>query len=112
MNVGKMRERVAIKGYTTATSGTGAITETPTTIATVWASVMPIRGNESQDVGRLAAIQTYLVKIYHRTDVDTSNYITWGSKDMQIRSVSDRWMQNKETPGQFLTLECEYGSQV
>lgn len=112
MNIGQMRDRVVIKGYTTVTSATGAKTRTSTTIATVWASIKPVKGYEGQDVGRLAGIQTYLVKIYDRSDVTTANYITWGTKDMQIRSVSDRWMQNKETPGQFLTLECEYGTQV
>ena len=112
MNVGNMRERVAIKGYTTVKSATGAEINTETTIAAVWASVTPIRGRESQDVGRLAALQTYLVKIHYRTDVDTSNFIVWGAKSMQIRSVTDRWEKDKGTPEQFLTLECEHGAQV
>ena len=111
MNQGNMRERVIIKGYTVTKSATGADIKTETTIATVWANIKPVRGGESQDVGRLAAMQTYLVKIYKR-DIDTSNFIVWGAKEMQIRSISDRWEQEKETPGQFLILECEYGAQV
>ena len=112
MNLGHMRERIIIKGYSVVTSATGAQTQTETTTATVWASVKPVRGKEGEDAGRLASLQTYLVKIHHRTDIDTSNHVLWGTKEMQIRSISDRWMQDKETPEQFLTLECEYGSQI
>ena len=112
MNLGNMRERITIKGQTIAVSGTGAQTTTDTTIASVWASVKPVRGNESDDAGRLASIQTYLVTIHYRADIDTANFITWGAKELQVRAVTDRWEQNNGTPTQFLTLECEYGRQI
>ena len=110
--IGEMRHKVTIKGYSVVKSATGADIKTETTIGTVWATIKPVRGNESQDAGRLAAKQTYLIKIYSRTDVTTANFIVWGAKEMQIRAITDRWMQDKSTPGQFLTLECELGSQI
>ncbi|MBL4802637.1 MAG: phage head closure protein [Emcibacter sp.] len=111
MKIGHMRDRITIMRKTVATSDTGATETTDTVLATVWANVKPIRGREGQDAGRLATIQTYLVKIYSR-DVTTADFISWGEKNMQIRSISDRWEAENETPGMFLTLECEDGVQT
>ncbi|WP_339862359.1 phage head closure protein [Paremcibacter congregatus] len=110
MNIGSMRERVTIKKYTTVQSATGATTDTETTVATVWANIKAVRGTEAQDAGRLAAKQTYLVTIYTRT-LETGYFLLWGTKKLNIRSISDRWEQNKGVPGQFLTIEAEDGVQ-
>ena len=112
MNLGDMREQITLKGYTTVKSGTGAETRTETTIATVWAKITPVRGREAQDAGRQTPLQTYLVKIHKRTDLDTLDFVVWGTKDMQINSIEDRWQKDNDPPGLFLTMECEYGPQV
>jgi SPP1 family predicted phage head-tail adaptor len=109
--IGQMRHRIAIKSRTSVKDDTGGDTFTNTTTTTVWAKITPVRGREGQDAGRLAAIQTYLIKIYDTT-IDTSYFLTWGTKNLQIRSVEDRWQQDGDTFGQFLTLECDDGSQV
>tara|TARA_R110002072_G_scaffold100778_3_gene222009 strand:- start:1432 stop:1767 length:336 start_codon:yes stop_codon:yes gene_type:complete len=110
MNTGNMRERVTIKKYTPSTSATGAITETETTVATVWAEVRAIKGREAQNAGRLATIETYLITIYTRV-IDTGYFLEWGGKKLNIRSISDRWEKDKTMPGQFLKIEAEYGVQ-
>lgn len=112
MNVGEMREKITLKGYSVVKSATGAETRTAATIATVWAKITPVRGREAPDAGRNTPLQTYLVKIHNRTDLDTLDYVVWGAKDMQITGISDRYQQDGDEAGLFLTMECEYGAQV
>lgn len=112
MNVGEMRHQITLKGYTVVISATGAEERTPTTIATVWAKITPVRGGEAPDAGRNTPLQTYLVKIHNRSDLDTLDYVVWGAKEMQINSISDRWQQDGDEYGLFLTMECEHGTQV
>ena len=100
----RMRERVVIKANTYAKDDLGANIPTVTTLATVWARVQPLRGNELKDIGRLAGKQLYLVVIRHRTDLTTDNFITWDGKDLNIRSI-----QNRDERNAFLSMECEEG---
>lgn len=100
----RMRERVIIKQVSYAKNAVGDNIETLTNLATVWARVQPVRGKEMADIGRLAAVQTYLVVIRHRTDVTTLNSLVWDSKALNIRSV-----ENRDERFQYLTMECEAG---
>lgn len=100
----RMRERVAIKVKARAKDDLGTDIVTETTLATVWAKVQPLRGQEAKDVGRLAPKQLYLITIRHRTDLTTDNLIVWDSKTLNIRSV-----QNRDERSQFLSMECEDG---
>lgn len=104
--IGKMDERVSIQESSEADDGYG-VTLTWANIATdptVWAEVKPVKGREYEDRGRLATMETYLVRIRYRTDVTTANKLVWGSKELDIRHVADREMK-----GQYLWLECEHG---
>jgi len=100
----RMRERVTIQVNTYAKDVLGANIPTVATLATVWARVQPLRGQEMKDIGRLAAKQLYLVIIRYRTDVTTDNKIIWGSKTLNIRSI-----QNRDERSGFLSMECEDG---
>jgi len=100
----RMRERVTIKVNSYAKDALGANIPTVTDLATVWAQVKPVRGQEMKDIGRLASKELYLVTIRHRTDVTTDNSILWGAKLMNIRSV-----QNRDERKAFLSMECEAG---
>lgn len=100
----RMRERVVIKVNAYTKNDLGENIPTVTTLATVWAKVQPVRGKELKDIGRLAAVQTYLITIRHRTDLTTDNFIIWDGKTLNIRSL-----QNRDERSQFLSIECEDG---
>lgn len=100
----RMRERVVIKVNSYAKDDLGGNIPTVTTLATVWAKVQPLRGQEMKDIGRLAAKQLYLVIIRHRTDLTTDNFIVWDGKTLNIRTI-----QNRDERSQFLSMECEDG---
>ena len=104
----RMRERVAIKVNSTAKDDLGGNIPTPTTLATVWAKVQPLRGQEMKDIGRLAAKQLYLVSIRYRADVTTDNFLVWASRQGDI-TLNIRSFQNRDERGQFLVMECESG---
>lgn len=46
MNPGRLRHRVQIQQHSTGQSASGAVVDTWTTLATVWASVQPLLGRE------------------------------------------------------------------
>jgi len=100
----RMRERVILRANTYTKDALGGNIPTTTDLATVWARVQPLRGQELKDIGRLAAKQLYLVVIRHRTDLTTDNIIIWDNKTLNIRSI-----QNRDERSQFLSMECEDG---
>lgn len=102
--LGSLRERVTIQTFTDTSDGGGGSTRTWTNLATVWANVKPVRGRETQDTGRLASLQTYLVTIRYRTGFDTTARLLWGSKYLNIRSL-----ENRDERKKFWTMECEEG---
>lgn len=105
-SAGSLRERVTIQSATEAADGYGGNTVTWATLATVWAQVTPVKGREAEDVGRLAGLQTYLVTIRHRTDVGLDDRVVWGSKTLNIRSLT-----NRDEHKHWLVMECEEGVQ-
>ena len=105
---GGMRERVTFQEETEASDGGGGYTMTWGNISTnptMWARVQPVRGGEAVEVGRLAALQMYLVTVRHRTDLNTGMRIVWGSKTMNIRTITNRDEKRK-----FLTIEAQDGA--
>lgn len=112
MRVGKMRDSIAIKKITQTVDGTGADINTVTTLDTVRAEAMTVRGAEREVAGRLAATQNILIRIRYRSDVSTSNFVVLNGKEMPIVSVSDRWQKYKVRKGMYLWLDCEDGAEI
>jgi len=71
---------------------------------TVWASVAPVRGNESFTEDRTNATGMYLFTIRNRTDIDERTTIIWRDESYNIRQV-------KRAGGRemYLKIEAERG---
>lgn len=105
--IGALRERVTIQAMSTTYDSMGAPVETPATVATVWAAVVPQKyqsGVEAlvQALGREAVTTTYTVTIYWRNDVTELQQLVWNGKTFDIRRVLDP--DGKRT---WLELMCE-----
>ena len=74
----------------------------------MWARVHPLSGDESKDVGRLAAKQLYLVSIRYRNDINSDNFIVWMSRTGDI-TLNIRSFENRDERAQFLIMKCEEG---
>ena len=86
IDIGEMRERVAIKTRTLADDTIGGKTETWTTLATVWAKINTIRGTEFIQQAQAGGELTHRVIIRYRSDVTASMKLTWGSRTLKIVS--------------------------
>lgn len=100
-----MREVVDIEDSTAVADGSGGQTITwAATYSNVSAQVKPVRGNETEVMGREATVQTYLVKIRNGHTITTRSRLKWGSEYLNIRSIENRDMRRR-----FVTMECELG---
>lgn len=94
MNIGLLNQQVAIQSGTAALDDYGSPTTTWSTVATVWASVLPNRRATDLErfleaTGRERQRTQYTVKLYFRTDVSELNRLVWGTKALDIKRVID-----------------------
>lgn len=99
MNPGRLRHRVTIESSAVSTpDGLGGGTRTTSTVATVWARVEPLRGDERQIAAALRGQVTHRVTIRYRADVTASMRLVWQGHTLAIREVKQpdaisRWLE-------------------
>ncbi len=90
MSAGDLRERVTILQPVVVSDGLGGQTRSFTTVATVWASVLPTRPGDLEPVADAAAqVQGYRIRVRFRDDVGIDNRIDWRGKRLNVMSVAD-----------------------
>lgn len=72
-----MTERVTIQQNTTSADTHGAKRSSWSTLATVWAHVRPLSGNELVRAQAVASHMRYLVTAYYRADVTQTMRMLW-----------------------------------
>lgn len=100
---GELDQRVTLRRETRTSDGMGGDTATWTDIATVWAKVRPMTGNEREHSDRLNATANYLIVIRAREDIDERCIAVHSGTKYNIRFVK------REPRSRFLALECERG---
>lgn len=91
IDIGKMRERVAIKAPTEVRSRSGETTlNWDTTVATVWASVEGLSSRDIIQAQQANVVASHRIRIRHRTDVTHEHRVVWRGVTMEIASVTDR----------------------
>lgn len=101
MDAGTLTERVSIIRDVLSYDH-GAETRHPEAVATVWAAIRFLGGRElvrGQQLGSTANVE---VTIRYRSDVRTSDRLTWGDWTMEIRDVIPDVAARES-----LTLRCE-----
>ena len=102
MKAGKLRKRVAIQSRTDSVSDeTMAPTQTWTTVATVWASVEPLSGQEGIQANQLNAELSHRVTIRYYSGLTAAYRILWGTRVLRIVSVLNTDERNRE-----MVLSC------
>ena len=83
MNAGLLTEQLVIKSYTEA-NVYGSVKSTWSTLATVWAQVLPAASRETWRQSQVSGEINYVVRIRYRTGITAKHRMTWGSKTLEI----------------------------
>lgn len=107
VSIGQLRERVTIQEKTTTPDSQGGRTTTWGTLATVWASVVPLTMGEKLQASAVGSTLAYRVTCRYRADVTPAMRITWmpfmseTTKTLEIHGV-----QAADGGRQWLTMDC------
>ncbi len=96
MNPGEMRHRIMIKTPTEAQSGTGHITKTWVTLATVWASIKPISGRELLQADQAIAESTVRIRFRYIRGLTTECNVIHRGRTLEINRIINVDELNKE----------------
>lgn len=103
--VGNRRARLLLQQEGTGVpDDAGGYTQTWLDVATVWAEVEPMRGQEIVLADKLAGVTTHRVKIRYRADVNAAWRAKLGTRVLNIRGVTDIEGRRRD-----LELICEEG---
>ena len=87
MRAGRLRQRVTLQSKVAVQNDSGEEVITWTDVATVWASVEPLRGREFVEARRAGAEETTRIVMRYRDGVTPEMRVTWGDHDYDILSV-------------------------
>ena len=87
MQAGKLDRQIILKSYAEVTDTFGGITETYTDVATVWASVQDLRGNQFFAAQQINSGITTKFRIRYRSDIDARWRISFKGKEYDIIGV-------------------------
>lgn len=89
MRAGKLRRRITLERLEQVPDGGGGYTETWVALATLWAAVEPLRGNERFQAQQVSNTLTHKVTIRYRAGVTPKMRIVYGSHVFAIEAVID-----------------------
>lgn len=98
MNTGKLRHRATIQQLVSTDDGAGGSIETWQNVATVWAAIEPLRGNERYTAQQVQSTLTHKVTIRYREGIKPQMRLTYKGRIFDIESVIDieerhRWLE-------------------
>jgi SPP1 family predicted phage head-tail adaptor len=99
--IGNLRDRVTIRELVETLDDYGQPIQTWQEVATVWARVEPLKGDERFAAQQIIATAAYRVHIRYRDDVTVLHSIRWNDIDLDITSIS-----NADERKRYLALEC------
>lgn len=101
---GDLRHRVTLQQETRVEDGYGGFTVTWADVATVWAGIQPISGNEALVARQLQDSITHKVVMRYRAGVVAAMRLKFGTRVFNIREV-----RNFDERNWKLELRCEEG---
>jgi len=104
MGIGKFRHFITLQGKGTTRDSGGRISSGFSTIASVYANVVPKSGKEVYKQGKLIGSVTHEITIRYRTDITNASRISFNNKFFNIRSII-----NIDERDRYLKLMCEEG---
>jgi SPP1 family predicted phage head-tail adaptor len=106
MRIGNLRKQISIQQEQQTSDGAGGYALTWVTLATVWADIDPISGNEIYTSGHLEGHVTHKITLRWRTDITitTDMIVAYNTRLFNIRAVI-----NQDESNQYATLLVEEG---
>ncbi len=99
---GKLNRRLVLEAPVDADDGAGGVSRTYETVATLWASVIPISAQEEIEAVRLGARITHRIAVRFSSDITARHRFRDGSAVYRIVSLRDRDGQRR-----FLDISAE-----
>jgi len=96
MNIGDLRHRITIQQPVESSNTFGEVEKTWQDIATVWASIEPLRGREYFDSQQINAEVTTRIRIRYRPGIKPKMRVVYGERIFDIQSVIDVEERHKE----------------
>lgn len=89
MRAGKLRHRVTIQENNPTRDSDGAELDNWENVATVWAAVIPLSGQEQFviDSDQLVAQATTRIEIRYRSGLNSKMRVTWGNHVYDIQTI-------------------------
>lgn len=89
MRAGQLDRRITIQSLVDTVDGTGSNVKTTTTLATVWAQKVDLRGTEALEAGKLEGRQISKFRIRFLTGVTTKHQISYSGQNYNIISIAE-----------------------
>jgi SPP1 family predicted phage head-tail adaptor len=89
MNIGSMSKRVTIRSKTQISDGAGGWKDSWVEVATVWASVEPLSGNEFFKAQQLQYSISHKVTIRYKAGITPKMDILYHGREFDIQNVID-----------------------
>ena len=91
VDIGQMNQTLIIKSVNPTTDSGGGMTEgTPTTVATIWANIIPLTGSRALEFAQITNGKPYDITINYPIGdftIDETNILTFDSRTLTIHSV-------------------------
>lgn len=89
MRAGKLDRRIVLQTATYAANAVGEMVPTWSTLDTVWAEVVSLRGREYFAAAQVAEEEQLIFRIRHRTDVTLECRITYNNETYSIQHIAE-----------------------
>ncbi len=104
MKAATLRHRVSLQSAADTADGGGGTTTVWSDVATLWASIEPLKGSERLFAQRLESRVTHRLRLRHRIGVTTAMRVKFGARIFNIRAVINPGERNR-----LLVVLCEEG---
>ena len=101
VTIGQLRHRVTLQQPSIAGDGMGGGARTWTDVATVWASVEPLRGSSFWQAQQTQTKTTHVITIRYRPGVTTDYRVAFAGRHFSIDVI-----QNPSEANRYLLLYC------
>ena len=93
-DVGRLRQRIQLQEYVTASDGQGGSTATWEELGTVWADVKPVGGSERYEIESLKGNITHTVRLRYYSGLSNENRFIFNGKAYYIKYPLNKGYDN------------------
>ena len=101
IRAGDLRHRVTIQSATDTTAAGGTVSRTWASVATVWASITPIKAQEQVEADQTVAVVTHLIAT-RSNELQAQRRVVVGSRTFHVTGV-----RNIEERGRLYIADCQ-----